>query len=403
MFNLNDQNDFFISCPVELEEELLKEIPHEFEKDYFPGGVFFQSTIKEAIPVILNSRIGSRSYIKLHAEKVYHEKDFYKLGKKIDWHKIFKLNQTFKINVIQNKNSENKRSKFKNAQFLGQVFKDGLVDRYRKEAKDERPSVDKKRPDLTIFIHLEPMTDSHSEMATIYIDPIGRPLGDRGYRSDKFDGSLRENLAAGILSIIDADPQSPFYDFMCGSGTMLFEEAMRRLNIPPSYIYLSQKLPLAIEKLLCFDHETKDFVKTYKYELMNTVGIIIRKKSFNFPKIKGSDKNPEAIKLAKRYLERTALSFCIDIEQKDAFKLTPQSEGIFFANVPYGIRLGANDPLEKLYHDIGEYFKKNMKGTDLYLFTANRELIKKIRLQTSMKKVLFNSNLEARLVRYKLY
>ena len=83
-----------------------------------------------------------------------------------------------------------------------------------------RPSVDKRAPDVRVFVHL---TEQH---ATIYLDTSGEPLFKRGYRRDTEEAPLRENLAAGLLALAGWTPDDPFLDPMCGSGTIAVEAAL---------------------------------------------------------------------------------------------------------------------------------------------------------------------------------
>ncbi len=92
------------------------------------------------------------------------------------------------------------------------------------------------------------------------------------------------------------------------------------------------------------------------------------------------------------------------LERQDA-TLVPSPEdapGIVVTNPPYGTRLGEEDDLEELYHQLGENLKSNFKGFRAYVFTSQPELRKKISLQTSQRTTLYNGAIECRLLRYEL-
>mgnify|MGYP000990443155 CR=1 FL=1 len=59
----------------------------------------------------------------------------------------------------------------------------------------------------------------------IYIDSSGIPLFKRGYRTKIHKAALNEALAAGLVMLSNWDRTTPFYDTMCGSGTIAIEAA----------------------------------------------------------------------------------------------------------------------------------------------------------------------------------
>ena len=69
--------------------------------------------------------------------------------------------------------------------------------------------------------------------ATLYLDTSGESLFKRGWRLDKGEAPLRENLAAGMLALAGWDPAAPLLDPFCGSGTILIEAAWIALGVPP--------------------------------------------------------------------------------------------------------------------------------------------------------------------------
>jgi 23S rRNA G2445 N2-methylase RlmL len=65
--------------------------------------------------------------------------------------------------------------------------------------------------------------------------------------------------------------------------------------------------------------------------------------------------------------------------------------------------MGSEEDLAGLYYNLGENLKQEFKGFRAFIFTGNLPLIKKISLKTSSKKILYNGDIECRLVRYNLY
>ncbi len=64
-----------------------------------------------------------------------------------------------------------------------------------------------------------------SAPSTLYVDLSGEPLFKRGWRADKGEAPLKENLAAGLLALAGWTPDVPLLDPFCGSGTIVIEAA----------------------------------------------------------------------------------------------------------------------------------------------------------------------------------
>lgn len=408
------KNLYFASCPTGLEQLLLKEIKQldPQQAQAVKGGVEFTCLPEIALELLFCSRIASRVYKKIYQFEIKTEKDLYYFAKEIKWKAVFGLDQTFKISVVQSKSPNGeKRSQFSNTMFLGQKLKDAIVDRFRADCNDERPSVEKVHPNLSLQLHLAPNDNPHSrkEVATIMIDITGRPLSERGYKSGSFTAPLRENLAAGIIGLMEYHGEGIFIDAMCGSGTMLIEAALIAGDIPPCFYNLKH-----IERGDFWDFQNHFWFQKSEY-LQNKLSEFITKylelsergyQNLQQKKIKllGNDIDNEAMKISVENIRRARLLDYIEFENKDALFLeTDETTGYVFANPPYGERLGRDEDLEHLYHEWGETLKHKFKGFKAYLFTGNLPLIKKISLRTSSKVILFNGNIESRLVEYQLY
>jgi 23S rRNA G2445 N2-methylase RlmL len=111
-------------------------------------------------------------------------------------------------------------------QYCNLRAKDGICDRLR-DLEGARPSIDTVRPDARVHLFL-----SH-DTGTMYLDTSGESLFKRGWRLDKGDAPLRENLAAGLLALSGWDPEAALLDPFCGSGTILIEAAWIALGVPP--------------------------------------------------------------------------------------------------------------------------------------------------------------------------
>ena len=93
------------------------------------------------------------------------------------------------------------RSPMQSLQYCNLRAKDGICDRLR-DLEGARPSIDTVRPDAKVHLFLDETS------ATFYLDTSGESLFKRGWRHDKGDAPLRENLAAGLWPCLAGTPAS---------------------------------------------------------------------------------------------------------------------------------------------------------------------------------------------------
>jgi putative N6-adenine-specific DNA methylase len=109
------------------------------------------------------------------------------------------------------------------------------------------------------------------------------------------------------------------------------------------------------------------------------------------------------IKKAEKNIEISQVDVDIEVLTKDFLKSSKEDQDDLFIiiNPPYDKRISAD--VKSLYKSIGDTLKNNYQFSDVWIITANLEAIKSIGLKTSKKIKLFNSNLESRLLNYKIY
>ena len=71
------------------------------------------------------------------------------------------------------------------------------------------------------------------DQATLLLDTTGVGLHKRGYRRYVGEAPLRETLAAAMVLLSRWQPEQPFWDPFCGSGTLAIEAAMIGRNLAP--------------------------------------------------------------------------------------------------------------------------------------------------------------------------
>jgi putative N6-adenine-specific DNA methylase len=340
------------------------------------GGVGFNGTLPLAYSANLHSRIASRVLWEVGSGRYRNEEDVYRGVYALDWERLFDHGLTIRVNVAA------VASPLKSLEFMTLRIKDAACDKFRAQT-GTRPNVDTAQPDVRIHAFLD------AERFTIYLDTSGEPLFKRGLRQTAGEAPLRENLAAGILTLAGWTPGTPLLDPMCGSGTLLIEAAQIARGIPAG-----RNRGFAFEKLRNFD--AAEWAR-----IRGDAEARIRNDART--PIFGSDLFGDALKLARENLSAAGLADAVSLKQANVLEISaPAPEGVLVTNPPYGVRLGEQENLAAFYPQLGNVLKKKFAGWRAYLFTADLRLPKLIGLSPSKRTPLYNGPLECRLYEFKM-
>ncbi len=355
---------FFVVCPGGLEVPLAQELAEIAQRpdakilgnwviDPTPtsptGGVGLAGPLSAAMALNLYSRVASRVLLQMAQAPYRQEEDLYKLASGLAWEDWFTSKQTLRVDVTAH------RSPLKSLNFATLKIKDAIVDRLR-DVTGDRPSIDTAFPDVRVQAHLT------ATQITIYLDTSGEALFKRGWRDEKGDAPLKENLAAGILSITGWKPGQTLFDPMCGSGTFLIEAAQMALAIPPGAIragmYGDDAKPsrLAYRPLVTSAHgfgfqRLKPFCEAVEQKRWvalreSSLSEILEKRK-QYPnaqslKISGGDINEKLVSMYRGNWQRAQLPDQPVVRQVDALSSKPPANtdnGVMLLNPPYGERL----------------------------------------------------------------
>ena len=206
--------NYFAVCPRGLEAALADELEAQGASSVRveSGGASFAGSAPTGYAVNLHSRIASRVLWQVGRRGYTSEQHLYDATQEVRWQDFMSAQQTLRVDVTAS------RSPLTSLEFAMLRIKDGIVDRLR-TLTGARPSIDRQNPDVRVFAYLDGRT------VTLYIDLSGEPLFKRGWRADKGEAPLKENLAAGLLALSGWTPDMPLYDPFCGSGTIVIEAA----------------------------------------------------------------------------------------------------------------------------------------------------------------------------------
>ncbi len=386
---MSAQYSYFCTCPRGLEVPLLEELNEIAEKSTtlkthakISGGVHCSGSMEDCWLLNLHSRIASRVLLRVAQGSYRNENDIYQLALTQKWENWFDSNNTIRIDVTAIK------SPLKSINFTTLKIKDAIVDHFRNRF-GKRPSIDTKKPDIHIVAFL------NASHVTLYFDTSGESLFKRGWRIRKGEAPLRENLAAALLRVAGWKPGMILFDPMCGSGTILAEAAQILAGIPPG-----MNRQFAFEKLKGFDEKKWRQIKQS----------IKPRPLPEKPTIFGSDISGEMIAIAKQNIAATNLSIDIPLKQIKAQEVQPPSEtpGIILTNPPYGERIDVRGENKKeadertlhFYRALGTTLKQHFPGWKVFLFTADLDTPKMLRLKETRKTPLYNGAIDCRLFQF---
>ena len=362
----------FAPCPQGLEEALALELQALGYENVLAGraGCHFDADWIGVMRANLSSRLATRILLEVSHAPVTNEEDILALARVTPWERWFGPEHTLRVDTSA------VRSPMQSLQYCNLRAKDGICDRLR-DLEGARPSIDTVRPDAKVHLFLDETT------ATFYLDTSGESLFKRGWRHDKGDAPLRENLAAGLLVLSGWDPSKPLIDPFCGSGTILIEAAWMALGAPPGIWR-----PFHFERLRCHDQrlwrDIKDEARSMIAPRLDTPLI-------------GYDINPTVLDAARSNLERSHLTLeTIRFEQGDALKIRPETEaGWIVTNPPYGERLDHQD--EDFWPSWASNLKQNFANWSVNMISSDLELPRHMRLKPKRRYPLYNGALDCRL------
>ena len=367
----------FAPCPVGLEEALAAELVALGYQNVHTtrAGCHFEADWWGIQRANLYSRLATRILVQLGQAPVVREDDILELAHSIEWERWFGPEHTLRVDTSAVK------SPMQSLQYCNLRAKDGICDRLR-EIEGARPSINTVRPDARVHLFLS------KDTATLYLDTSGESLFKRGWRLDKGEAPLRENLAAGMLALSGWDPNAALLDPFCGSGTILIEAAWIALGVPPGMIR-----PFGFERLR--DHQARRWADL-KEEAQEHI-----LPGLEAPLV-GVDINPEAIEAAQRNAERAFLEpDTIHFEIGDAREVkAPAPTGWIVTNPPYGERLEEWDP--EFWREWSANLKREFAGWQVNAITSDLDLPKHLRLKANRRTPLFNGALDCRLFNFEL-
>jgi len=218
------------------------------------------------------------------------------------------------------------------------------------------------------------------DMATLTIDTSGAGLHKRGYRQAQGEAPLKETLAAALVQISKWNPNRPFVDPFCGSGTIALEAAMLGQNIAPGYNreFISEAWPWMKAKIWDEVRDEADSLANYEQPL----------------EIFGSDIDHRMVSIAQENALEAGFGEIITFKQMQARDFTTQlTDGVMIGNPPYGERIGDVEVVEQVIRDLGTIMK-SYPTWSVYMLSSMKNFEELYGRQATKKRKLFNGFIE---------
>ena len=389
----------------------LRALPEVADVETFAGSVSFTGPQAVLYRANLQLRCASRVLQVLSDTPCAGPDDLYAAALAVAWEEFIRPDGTLAVSA------HGLLPGIDNSMFAALRVKDAVCDRFR-DRFGVRPDIDVQKPMVRINVQLYEAAPGDGGRAeprcSLALDSSDPPLHRRGYRHSGGEAPLKETLAAAIVALTgypDLSPDAsgaaagepgggevlragelpPLVDLCCGSGTLLCEGGLRALQVAPG---LSRRFGFM---------SWRDYDPTLWQNLSEQARAGARTAAGPF--LYGADLDGAALQTAQRSLEAAGLLAqarltCGDL--RDAGP-PPGPKGIVVCNPPYGERLGNEAELVELYRGLGDTLKQRFAGYTAYVFTANLALGRQIGLRPSARHVLYNGNLEGRLLQFKLY
>uniref|UniRef100_UPI00384CCED7 THUMP domain-containing class I SAM-dependent RNA methyltransferase n=1 Tax=Geomonas subterranea TaxID=2847989 RepID=UPI00384CCED7 len=370
---------FFATTAKGVEEALAAELVRLGVPDVTAesGGVRFAGGMEAAYRANLWLRTASRVLMTLAEFPCESPEELYREVRGISWERFLTPALTLAVDCNL------RDSTLTHSGFVALKTKDAIVDALR-DHFGSRPSVDTKDPDLRVNVRL------FKNRCTLSLDLSGEPLDRRGYRLDRHEAPLKENLAAALVELSGWDGGTPFVDPMCGTGTIAIEAALKALRIPPGL-----NRGFGFQRWQGFDRALWDRIVAEARS-----GMLERLPA----PVQASDLSHSAVGMAVQNAKRAGVLERLVLGRLPMAELEPPpGPGVLILNPPYGKRLGEVEALRPLYKEIGDTLKKRCRGYTAYLFTGNLELAKSVGLKATRRMVLYNGPIECRLLKYEMY
>ncbi|WP_175991252.1 class I SAM-dependent RNA methyltransferase [Bacillus sp. Marseille-Q1617] len=327
------------------------------------GKVIFKGDETAIARANLWLRTADRIKILVGEFKAYSFDELFENTKKLPWENYLTVDAEF---PVQGKSVKSKLYSVPDCQA---IVKKAIVERVRK-AYNRTSWLDETGPLYKIEVAL------HKDTASITLDTSGQGLHKRGYRIGQGEAPLKETLAAALIKLTTWNPDRPFLDPFCGSGTIPIEAALIGQNIAPGFNreFLSENWSFISDDIWDKARMEAEDLANYDQPL----------------EIFGTDIDHRMVNVSKENALEAGLGDLVKFKQMQVKDFVTDLEfGVVVGNPPYGERLGDRPEVEKMYKEMGQAFEK-LDTWSVYMLTSHEDFEQFYGKPATKKRKLFN-------------
>ncbi|MBG9655695.1 THUMP domain-containing class I SAM-dependent RNA methyltransferase [Cytobacillus firmus] len=356
--------DLIATTAMGLEALAAKEVRDlGYECEVENGRITFQGDEAAIVRSNLWLRTADRVRIKVGEFKATSFDELFEKTKALPWERYMPENAEFPVS------GKSVKSKLFSVSDCQAIVKKAIVERMRTKYH-KTGWLEESGPLFKIEVAL------HKDVALLTIDASGSGLHKRGYRTGQGEAPLKETLAAALVMLTNWNPNKPFADSFCGSGTIPIEAALIGQNIAPGFNreFISEGWSWIPEKVWEDARNEAEDLANYDQPL----------------DITGADIDHRMVKIAEENAFEAGLGDLINFKQMQVrdFKTTKEY-GVIVGNPPYGERLGEKDAVQRMYAEMGSAFAP-LDTWSIYILTSDEQFETHYGRKATKKRKLFN-------------
>lgn len=224
------------------------------------------------------------------------------------------------------------------------------------------------------------------DRVTVALDSSGAGLHKRGYRIRSAAAPLRETLAAALVKLSYWQPERPFADPFCGSGTIAIEAALIGRGLAPGAgrPFAAEAWPqIGASMWAAARQEAADGAAP-------ALGSVLT----------ATDCDEHALELARFHAGRAGVAADIHFQRQDVGDLRSKRKyGCVITNPPYGERLGDRTAAEALYRRLARAVAP-LDTWSVYVLAAHPHFERVFGRRASRRRKLYNGRIECTLYQY---
>lgn len=217
------------------------------------------------------------------------------------------------------------------------------------------------------------------------IDTSGSGLNKRGYRQHGNAAPLKETIAAALVYLSRWQPDRVFLDPLCGSGTIVIEAAMIGKNMAPGLRrnFVSEQWPVIPDNIWQEERQAaKEAINDKAFRLL------------------GSDIDSVSLKQARINAELAGVTPYVAFQRLPVQKVASRHRyGVVVTNPPYGERIGEEEQVKALYHDMGKVFAE-LKDWSFFIITGYPEFERYFGKKATKNRKLYNATIKTYFYQY---